>query len=95
MDKKILLSSVILLASAQIQAQTAAKSAPKDPIGKCFGVVGKNQGDCGGKNPLTGQSWGCSNQNPTADLGYKELKQSDCTAMPKHKDATKKRFEPY
>jgi hypothetical protein len=94
MDKKWILSSAILLATSQLQAQ-GAKPKPADPIGKCFGVVGKNQGDCGGKNPASGQTWGCSGQNPTADLGYKEMKKSDCEATPKHKDAKTKKFESY
>ena len=96
------LASAILLATLQIQAKegAAAASSPvkavkADPLGKCFGVIGKGQGDCGGKNPVTGDSWGCSGQNPTADLGYKEMRESECRTAALHKDATKKSFEPY
>jgi uncharacterized membrane protein len=102
MTKKVLLSSALLLASLELQTQAAgtASSTPSgqpktDAIGKCYGVVGKGQGDCSGKNPATGESWGCSGGNPTADLGYKEMKESECKAAPQHKEAKKKSFEAY
>lgn len=95
MNKKSLLTSALLLASLELSAAEAAKTPAADPIGKCFGVVGKGQGECSGKNPTTGETWSCSGGNPTADLGFKEMKESQCKLMAKHKEASKKSFEPY
>ena len=90
MDKKTLISAALLLASTQLSSNLAHASS--DPVGKCYGVVGKEQGDCGGKNPATGETWSCAGQNPTADLGWKKMKKSECEAKSKHSEATKKSF---
>lgn len=96
MKKTSILSAAILMASMQLAANSAdAKEAAKtkaDPAGKCYGVVGKGEGECGGKNPKTGEAWSCAGQNPTADLGWKKMKQSECEAATKHAEATEKKF---
>lgn len=68
------------------------KAADKDPAGKCYGVVGKGEGECGGKNPATGESWSCAGNNPSSDLGWKKMKKSECDAATKHAEATDKKF---
>lgn len=90
MDKKKLIAAALVLASTQLS--TFNVHAASDPVGKCYGVVGKEQGDCGGKNPATGETWSCAGQNPTADLGWKKMKQSECDAKTKHAEATMKKF---
>lgn len=95
MNTKAVLASAFLMASVQMSADTSlakSKVADKDPVGKCYGVVGAGEGECGGKNPETGDSWSCHGKNPTADLGWKEMKKSECDATPKHKDAKNKKF---
>lgn len=79
---------------AALRGQTRG-SDPNNPMGKCFGVVGKNQGDCGGKDAVTGETWGCSNSNTTADNGWKKMSKDLCERTTKHPDATKKYFEPF
>ena len=99
MNKKLILTSALMMASMELQALASdtksTTKAPADPIGKCYGVVGKGQGDCHGKNPATGEAWGCAGGNPTADLGFKQMTQSECKVAIKHKDAKKKHFEAY
>ncbi len=92
----------LILAAALATATTAladgkgkkAKAPAKDTMGQCFGVVGKEQGDCGGKDPATGASWGCAGQNPTSDLGWKRMSKAECDKAPKHAEATAKKFVP-
>lgn len=91
MNKSNLLASALVLASMQLTAVAAQASA--DPIGKCYGVVGKGEGECGGKNPANGESWSCAGNNPTADLGWKKMKKSECVKLEKHPEATAKQFE--
>lgn len=91
MNKKNLLTSAVVLAALQMTSVDAF--AAKDPVGKCYGVVGKGQGECGGKNPATGESWSCAGNNPSADLGWKKMKKSECMKMEKHAEATVKKFE--
>jgi uncharacterized membrane protein len=87
-----LLASAVVLASMQL-AMPAHAAKDADPSGKCYGVVGKGEGECGGKNPANGESWSCAGHNPTADLGWKKMKKSDCVKAEKHKEATAKKFE--
>lgn len=91
MNKNNILASAVMLAALQMVATEAVAS--KDPVGKCYGVVGKGQGECGGKNPATGESWSCAGGNPTADLGWKKMKKSECVKLEKHAEATVKTFE--
>lgn len=90
MDKKMIISAALMLAATQLSPNYA--NAATDPVGKCYGVVGKEQGDCGGKNPATGETWSCAGQNPTADLGWKKMKKSECDAKVKHTEAKSKKF---
>lgn len=92
MNKKIIISAVLAVAASQLVVEKALAEKKADPKGKCYGIVGKEEGDCGGKDPVTGQSWSCAGHNPTADLGWKKMKQSECYAAEKHKDATEKKF---
>lgn len=83
------------MAGVALAGDTGGKSRKSsDPVGQCYGVVGKEEGDCGGRDPSTGKSWSCAGQNPTADLGWKKLKKSECDATPKHAEATTRRFVP-
>lgn len=70
MNKSLFLMGTILAATQLVSCQTAEAN-PNNPMGKCYGVAGPFQGDCGGKDPKTGESWSCAGQNPTADLGWK------------------------
>jgi uncharacterized membrane protein len=94
------LAAAVAAAQAIVGAAYAADKAPAkgkgaaDPKGSCYGVVGKGEGECGGRDPATGESWGCAGNNPTADLGFKTMKKSECDAAPLHKDATRKKFVP-
>jgi uncharacterized membrane protein len=90
MGKTSLLSAAVLMATMQMGTAQAANS---DQIGKCYGVVGKGQGECGGKNPANGESWSCAGHNPTADLGWKKITRGECEKMAKHPEATAKKFE--
>jgi uncharacterized membrane protein len=90
-NKTNLLASALVLASLQMASTQALASA--DPVGKCYGVVGKGQGECGGRNPATRESWSCAGNNPNADLGWKKMKKSECVGMEKHAEATAKKFE--
>lgn len=80
------------LVSSGAFAEKAKSKEPTDPQGKCFGIVGKGEGECGGKNPATGESWSCAGHNPSADLGWKKMKKSECDAATKHPEATEKKF---
>ena len=90
MKSSLLASAAMIAALQMISTEAQAKS---DPVGKCYGVVGKGQGECGGKNPETGESWSCAGNNPSADLGWKKMKKSDCVKLEKHAEATAKKFE--
>lgn len=92
MDKKAILASALLLVASQLATAAPKGKASADPEGKCYGVVGKEEGDCGGKNPATGETWSCAGQNPSADLGWKKMKKSECDAKAKHADAKEKKF---
>lgn len=92
MNKSNLLASAVMVAALQLSA-TDALASKGDPKGSCYGVVGKGEGECGGKNPATGETWSCAGNNPTADLGWKKMKRSECVKLEKHKDATVKKFE--
>lgn len=93
METKNIIVMGALLAMTQMAGCASAQSAdPSNPVGKCYGVAGPKQGDCGGKDPKTGKSWSCAGQNPTADLGWKKLTKAECDAADKHKTATDKRF---
>lgn len=89
-----LIAAQSLLGSLAFAADPKPKAAvaEKDPQGQCWGVVGKGEGDCGGKDPKTGEAWSCAGNNPSADLGWKKMKKSECDAMAKHKDAKAKKF---
>ncbi len=93
MKKSNLLASAVMLAAIQITTTEALAGKEMDPVGKCYGVVGKGQGECGGKNPANGESWSCAGNNPTADLGWKKMKKSECVKLEKHMDASEKKFE--
>ncbi|MFK8136880.1 MAG: hypothetical protein AB8E15_00845 [Bdellovibrionales bacterium] len=92
-----LLSTALILASTQAMAHNhGSKDAMKgasDAKGKCYGIVGKEEGECGGRNPATGDTWSCAGQNPTADLGWKSTTRAECDSASQHKDATKKYFK--
>lgn len=92
MQKNLLILGTILAVAELTSCSSVQAGNPNDPMGKCYGVVGPMEGDCGGKDPKTGQSWSCSGQNPTADLGWKEMTKSECDSLHKHKLATKKSF---
>lgn len=102
-NKSILLTALTVITTQATTANLALaantknnkinnKAASADIVGKCFGVVGAHEGECGGRNPETGESWGCAGQNPTADLGWKQLKKSECDNLSIHKDAKEKKF---
>lgn len=90
MKSSLLASAAMVAALQMITVEAQAKS---DPVGKCYGVMGKGQGECGGKNPETGESWSCAGNNPSADLGWKKMKRSECVKLEKHVEATVKKFE--
>jgi len=93
MDKKNLLVMGTLLAMTQLVSCSSAQAADiANPQGKCYGVAGPKQGDCGGKDPASGKTWSCAGQNPTADLGWKKLTKEECDAAAKHKSAKAKSF---
>lgn len=89
--KMISAAAAVFLCSGALAAKDAASEA-SSAKGECYGVVGKGEGDCGGKDPATGKSWSCAGNNPTADLGFKEMTKAECDTAPKHKDAKAKRF---
>lgn len=91
---KILITGVLLAVSQVIncQSQSQSKMNASGPEGKCWGVVGPGEGDCGGKDPKTGDTWSCAGQNPTADLGWKKMSKGECDALPKHKNSKEKKF---
>jgi uncharacterized membrane protein len=102
-NPKSVLKLAAAIAAAQLMSGSAwaAEKTPKkgkevrpDTVGSCYGIVGKGEGECGGRDPATGQSWSCAGNNPSADLGFKTLKKSECDAKPLHKDATRKNFVP-
>jgi uncharacterized membrane protein len=93
MKNQSIITTAFILAGLQLTIQPALADSSPNPVGKCYGVVGKEEGDCGGKNPATGESWSCAGQNPTADLGWKKMKKSQCEITPKSPDAARKRFE--
>lgn len=90
-----MLAAALAVAATSVAKEKEKKPAAKaDEQGMCYGVVGKGEGECGGKDPSTGNSWSCSGQNPTADLGWKKMTRAECDKTPKHKEAKAKRFEP-
>lgn len=92
---KLILAAALATATTALADGKAKKAKPtKATMGQCFGVVGKEQGECGGKDPESGATWSCAGQNPTADLGWKRLSKGDCDKAPKHADAKAKRFVP-
>lgn len=92
MNRRQVLIAGLTMMIAQNVVLSGVSLAASDPGGKCYGVVGAHEGECGGRNPANGETWGCAGQNPTADLGWKQMKKSECEALPKHADATKKTF---
>ena len=93
-NNKMIYAALAALAMSAPQLSMADGAKSTDVSGKCYGVVGAHEGECGGKNPANGESWGCAGQNPTADLGWKLMKKSECDKTPQHKDATTKKFVP-
>ena len=89
---KVLVAGVVMAVTQLLYCQDSSQVKPSGPEGKCWGVVGAGEGDCGGKDPKTGASWSCAGQNPTADLGWKKMSKGECDATPKHKSATEKKF---
>jgi uncharacterized membrane protein len=83
-----------LTGCAMLRGNTPGPDA-SNPRGRCFGVAGPGQGDCAGKDERTGDSWGCSGSNTTADNGWKRMTRDQCERTEKHPAATKKSFLPF
>ncbi|MCG9875724.1 MAG: hypothetical protein MH321_13165 [Leptospiraceae bacterium] len=90
--KNIILMGALLAMTQMAGCASAQSTEATNQAGKCYGVAGPKQGDCGGKDPKTGKTWSCAGQNPTADLGWKKMTKEECDAAGKHNSATTKNF---
>jgi uncharacterized membrane protein len=91
-NKSSLIVATVLTGLAGLSSIHPAMASDASAKGKCYGVAGPEEGDCGGKDPKTGESWSCAGNNPTADLGWKKMTKAECDAAEKHATATKKNF---
>lgn len=85
--KKILVATAVagLAAgfSGGIQSTHAAQK------GYCWGVVGAEEGQCGGKSYDGSEGWSCAGQNKKAEWGWKKTTKEKCESMELHKEAAK------
>ena len=94
-NSKMVMATVLTgMAALSASGDLLAEKKATGLIGKCYGVVGPEEGECGGKDPKTGNSWSCAGQNPTADLGWKSMTEEECDKSKKHAKATIKKFVP-